>query len=163
MSGSIIHGRPHCGLRSAVASPSVARVFVAGIEHSKWCLAFYALVLFFISAFHGHGVRRLPRAQDFIPYRVFTVRITLLVAATVRLSHCWFRSFRLIFTLHLTCSPRHSAERRNWGSREVMRERRGGVASQMHQALSQSQPLVLAIRAASTRLPAPSLLMASER
>ena len=74
----------------------------------KWSLAFYALALFFNYPHYTATVyRAYHRAEDFNKYRVFTVHITLLVAATVVLSHFWLRALPLIFTLYLTWSPWH--------------------------------------------------------
>lgn len=81
-------------------------------------LAFYALALFFIPAFHGHGVRRLPRAQDFHPLPRLHRAHHSADASDGVLSHSWFRSLRLTFTLHLTWSPWHySGEKEFWKPR----------------------------------------------
>jgi hypothetical protein len=100
--------RHHCGLRSVVSSAAVAAYWSLASKTLKWSLAFYALALFFNYPHYMATVyRAYHRAEDFNKYRVFTVHITLLVAATVVLSHFWLRALLLIFTLYLTWSPWH--------------------------------------------------------
>lgn len=100
--------RHHCGLRSVVSSAAVAAYWSLASKTLKWSLAFYALALFFNYPHYMATVyRAYHRAEDFNKYRVFTVHITLLVAATVVLSHFWLRALPLIFTLYLTWSPWH--------------------------------------------------------
>jgi tetratricopeptide (TPR) repeat protein len=94
----------------------------------KWSIAFYALALFFNYPHYMATVyRAYHRSEDFNKYRVFTVHITLLVLATVVVSHFWFRALPFLFTLYLTWSPWHYSGQ-NYGI-FMMFARRGGAQS----------------------------------
>lgn len=71
-------------------------------------MAFYALALFFNYPHYMATIyRAYHREEDFQKYRVFTVHITVLMVATLLMSHYWLRLLPWIFTIYLTWSPWH--------------------------------------------------------
>ncbi len=92
----------------------------------KWSIVFYALALFFNYPHYMATVyRAYHRSEDFNKYRIFTLHITLLLAATALVSHFWFKALPLLFTLYLSWSPWHYSGQ-NYGI-FMMFARRAGV------------------------------------
>src|SRR5271157_578244 len=91
-----------------------------------WSVAFYVLALFFNYPHYMATIyRAYHREEDFQKYRIFTVRITFLIALTVVLSHLSIRALPWIFTVYLTASPWHYSGQ-NYGL-FMMFARRAGV------------------------------------
>lgn len=82
--------------------------FASAASTLTWSIAFYGLALFFN---YPHYMATIYRAyhteEDFRKYRIFTVHITLVLVATLVLSHFWIRTLPWFFTLYLTASPWH--------------------------------------------------------
>jgi tetratricopeptide (TPR) repeat protein len=82
--------------------------FALASSTRTWAVAFYALALFFNYPHYMATIyRAYHRSEDFQKYRIFTVHITVLMLATLLLSHFWLRLLPWIFTIYLTWSPWH--------------------------------------------------------
>src|ERR1700675_4065739 len=94
-----------------------------------WSVIFYALALFFNYPHYMATIyRAYHRAEDFQKYRIFTVHITALIAATLVLSHFWARVLPVISTIYLTWSPWHYSGQ-NYGLFMMFARRAGAKPS----------------------------------
>jgi tetratricopeptide (TPR) repeat protein len=114
-----------CGAWSA---PLLLLAFYATSTYSRgWTVAFYFLALLFN---YPHFMATVYRAYhthtEFEKYRIFTVRIALLLALAGVLAHAWFPLLPWIITLYICWSPWHYTGQ-NFGLL-MMFARRSGLA-----------------------------------
>jgi tetratricopeptide (TPR) repeat protein len=95
-----------CGAWSA---PLLLLIAVLSSAHERaWATAFYLLaVVFNYPHFMATVYRAYHTRKEFSKYRIFTVYITLLLAATAILAHASFRLLPWVFTLYICWSPWH--------------------------------------------------------
>ncbi len=122
-----------CGAWSA---PLLLLAFFAASAHARaWTLGFYFLALL---SNYPHFMATIYRAyhthSEFAKYRIFTVHIALLLAATGIVAHLWYPLLPVIFTLYICWSPWHYTGQ-NFGLL-MMFARRSGLAPSPNERLA---------------------------